>query len=156
MLQEVLQHINNYYIDDYCDLVGIEEDGFVVSNSSKFIANQYVLVVGSKLNDAVYKITSIVGNKLMVSDLIEEVTDCYIYGLAVPKAVLNIVTEVEEYNTKANGVTQESLGDYSVSYTSENGDVSWLTVFRKRLAPFRKAYLNIPIKTDDRFNCQIL
>lgn len=149
MLQEVLQYINDYHINSYCDLLSVETDGFNVSKVSDFVANQYVLVVGSKLNDGVYQISSIVGNKLMVSGLLAETTDCYIYGLAIPKVLLNLVTEIEVFNLKTNGVTSESLGDYSVSYTTENGDTSWITVFRKRLSTFRKGFLNIPRKTDD-------
>lgn len=153
MLYEVLQYINDYRIDDYCDLVEIETDGLLVSDVSKFIANQYILIMGSKLNDGVYQITSIVGNKLMVSDLLAEVPSCYVYGLAIPRQLLSLVSEIEAYNLKSSGVASESLGDYSVNYGNENGDVSWIVAYRKRLAPFRKVYLNIPRKSDDPYHC---
>ena len=156
MLYEVLQYINDYRIDDYCDLVEIEADGLIVSDVTKFIANQYVLIIGSKINDGVYKVSSIVGNKLFIEvdfDLTPEVPECFVYSLAIPRQLLNLVSEIEAYNLKSSGVSSESLGDYSVNYGNENGDVSWIVAFRKRLAPFRKVYLNIPRKSDDRYHC---
>lgn len=153
MLNEVLQAINNYFVLDYCDLTQIESDGLTVSNPELFIVGQYVLVLGSKLNDGVYKIATIVGSKISVSvddDLFAESGDMRLCGLGVPRAVLSLVDEITEFNIKnSGGITNESLGDYSVGYANSNGDVSWISAFRKKLAPYKKVYLNLPYKAKD-------
>lgn len=151
MLQNVLQTINNFFVKDFCTLTQIELDGCIVTNPSMFIKNQYVLILNSNINDGVYKITSITGNKLFLDleyDMEEESTDeMIICALAIPKAILDITNEIIAYNDKhSDNVASESLGDYSVSYGNSNGDVSWLSAFRNKLAPYKKTYLSLPMK----------
>lgn len=147
MLNEVLQSINNYFVSDYCDLTSISTTQLTVSKPSEFIVGQYILILGSKLNDGVTKITAISGNLLTVETgygLVAETTsNMLVCGLSIPKAILSLVDEIVAYNAKNDGsIKSESLGDYSVSYA--NDDVSWISVFRKKLSPYRKVYLTLP------------
>lgn len=151
MLGKVLQAINNYFVRDYCDLTEIKEDRVIVQDPTKFSKKQYILVLGSKMNDGVYRVNSISSNDLILDStyqMIEETTDgMVVCGLAIPRAILDLTVEIETYNsTNPGNVKSESLGDYSVTYNG-NEDASWITVFRKRLAEYKKPYLNLPYKT---------
>lgn len=152
MIQEVMQYINNYFVKFHCGLTEIQVDGLIVDDPSDFVVGQYVLVLESVLNDGVYKITGIEGNKLLFGeDVVFEVEDgeMIVCGLAVPKAFLALVDEIVAYNTKNSGnIKSESLGDYSVTYNGDD-DVSWISAFRKRLQGYRVAYLNLPRKVKD-------
>lgn len=150
MLNEVLQSINNYFVDDYCDMSAITLDSIIVETPSKFIEGQYVLIIGSKMNDGVYLVSNIDGTELTLDasfDFVPETTkDMVVCSLSIPRAILSIVDEIVAYNAKNDGsVKSESLGDYSVSYGG-NQDASWITVFRRKLTPYKKAYLNLPYK----------
>lgn len=154
MLQNVLQAINNYFVNDYCDLTSISSNKLVVKEPSIFVKGQYVLVLHTKLNDGVYLIDEIENNELTISsedELLPETSkDMVICGLAIPRAILQITDEITAYNEKHDvGVKSESLGDYSVTYGSD--DVSWITAFRKKLAPYKKTYLQLPLKYDSNW-----
>ena len=151
MIEQVLQAINNYYVDDHCDLTQIFLDGVNVKRPDKFVEGQYILVLGSKMNDGVYTVLNIGGNKLTLDvavDLVPELTKNMVAcSLSIPKAILNLADEIQAYNAKNDGsVASESLGDYSVTYGE---GATWITVFRNKLAPYKKAYLNLPYKRFD-------
>lgn len=158
MLSEVLQSINNYFVDDFCDLEEIETDGVIVDKPSIFIAGQYVLVLGSKMSDGVYTVLDVIGNKILLDNdvdfLNENTDDMVLCSLSIPKTVLKIVDEIEAYNLKVlDGIKSESLGDYSVTYAGgSDNDMSWLTVFRKKLQPYKKTYLQLPYKQGWRYD----
>lgn len=148
MLGKVLQNINDYFVQDYCDLTSISSTKLTVDKPSDFVIGQYVLILGSKLNDGVTKITGITGNELTVETtyglIAENTKNMLVCGLAIPRAILSLVSEIETYNSKNDGsIKSESLGDYSVTYASAD-DVSWISVFRNKLAPYKKVYLNLP------------
>jgi hypothetical protein len=158
MIEQVLRSINNFYIRTASTISVIEVDGITVSKPAYFMREQYIFVQGSVVNDGVYKVHAIVGSKLITDEaLIPEVVACTIYGLAIPKALLDVIVEIQAYNgINPNGINQESLGDYSVSYAGlkGGGDLSWSSVFRVRLKPYTKAYLNFPrgeVIDDDRY-----
>jgi len=151
MIEQVLQAINNYFVDDHCDLTEVMLDGINVKRPDKFVQGQYILILGSKMSDGVFTVLDVTGNKLTLDlevDLIPEQTKNMVAcSLSIPRAVLNLADEIEAYNAKNDGsVASESLGDYSVTY----GDgATWITVFRNKLAPYKKAYLNLPYKRFD-------
>lgn len=143
MLESVLRYLNNYFINDYCDATACLADGVTVDHPEKFVANQYIKIDGTKLNDGVYKILSISGHKLVVSSLIAETSDFCVWGLAIPKTVLDIVTEITAYNSDNSGnIKSETLGDYSVTF--DTTDSSWVGAFKSRLASYRKVFLIKP------------
>jgi len=148
MIEQILQEIRNYYIVDGGWASKVDADGLIVNDAGIYMPGAYVWVVGSVINDGVYKVIGIEGNKLTVdgslqAEMIERRYRVYLLG--IPKAVLDLAEEIMAYNDKnASGVKSESLGDYSVSYGGSAEDGSWVSVFKKRLAPYRKAYLNLP------------
>lgn len=150
VIEQVLKEIRNYYIIDGVFAAKVDADGVIVSDVGIFMAGAYVYVVGSVMNDGVYKILSIDENTnkltlegFLQAEMIER--KFRVYLCAIPKTVLDLAEEIKAYNeSNPNGVKSESLGDYSVSYGGANGSSDWAAVYRSKLAPYRKAYLNLP------------
>lgn len=155
MIDTVLREIKNYFIISQSQGSSFFANGVVVSNPSIFTVKQFVLVVGSALNNGVYQITSIdLATKKLTFGTDEEVdvetVICTVYGLAIPKALIEIIGEIDTYNTaNTNNITSESIGDYSVTYaTGTSNETSWVSIFRKRLDPYRKMFLTFRLPDD--------
>lgn len=135
MLGQVLAHLRNYFLHSY------ETRTFEVSNGSielpRLRAGQHFCISGSVFNDGVYQYP--------VSDLKDEVFYGTVFALAIPKSLLDLVKEIEDWQT-ANGKASaspyqsESFGGYS--YTMKSGadgaSVSWQSAFADRLNVWRK------------------
>lgn len=138
MLEQILDYIHNYFvksinygkytiIDGSIDLSFLKDD-------------QYFKIVGSDLNDGVYRYPT--------SDLVDEEFDGQIWAMAVPRAVIALSDEVEEWVNKHGDVldspfSSESFGGYSYTKSSGsssggNGDISWMSKFSNRLNHWRK------------------
>lgn len=138
MLEQVLRHLNNWF------LVDIHEGTFTVENGSIALpflqTNQYFRVCGSVFNDGLHQYPAI--------DLTDETFTGTVWALAVPKAVVTLSEDIaawEEKNGEAvlSPYTSESFGGYS--YTKASGgkaDTSavtgWQDAFRGRLNDWRK------------------
>lgn len=105
--------------------------------------NQYFRIVGSVFNDGVYKY----GDTLELTD--ETFSDGAIWSMAVPKQVVALSEEIEQW-TQDNSTLlsspyqSESFGGYSYSLkvgNSASGDSSltWQSHFANKLNPWRKA-----------------
>lgn len=133
MLEQVLRHLNNWF------LVDINEGEFAVENGSITLPflqnNQYFRVCGSVFNDGLHLYPAV--------DLTDEVFIGTVWALAVPKAVIELAGEIEAWQTK-NGepgpFTSESFGGYSYSKaTNASGmAVGWQDVFKSRLNDWRR------------------
>ena len=142
-LTKVCEYLNNYF-------PRIERQGrFVIAGgvitlpeSLKLKEGQYFRILGSDLNDGVYKYPATKLND-------EEFTGA-IWSMAVPVTVIDLASEIEEWEKLYDGVdspanspyNSESFGNYSYSkgYASQSGANSgtWQAVFGSRLAPFRR------------------
>ena len=78
------------------------------------------------------------------SDLTDEVFHGAVWAMAVPPAVIDLATEIEEYNKsdagKASPFTSESFGGYAYTKaTDANGaPIGWKKAFASRLSKWRK------------------
>lgn len=138
MLEQVLRHLNNWF------LVDIHEGTFAVENGSIALpflkTNQYFRICGSVFNDGLHQYPSV--------DLTDETFTGSVWALAVPKAVVALAEDIaawEEKNGEAvlSPYTSESFGGYS--YTKASGGKSdtsavtgWQDAFRGRLNDWRK------------------
>lgn len=144
MISQVLRYLNNYFertIESFDEIVN---DGVIGSFNEYYVAGMYVFINNSRLNDGVYKIASATTSKLTFEEtnLIAEKDPSVlysVYGLSIPPEVLSIITEIESY-TPSDGVTNESIDDYSVGYT---GDGSWQSVYSTKLSRYKKVYNRI-------------
>lgn len=133
MLDEILKELNNYFETEKSvkNEFNIAGGTIVLSN---FINGQYVRIKGSILNDGVYKIP--------LAGLTDETFTGEIVGLAIPKEVVYLETQINAYVVKnpSTAYTSENFGNYSYSKTTgKNGNVSsWQEVFKKELNSYRK------------------
>lgn len=133
MLEEILAHINNYFV------VSKQKGGYEISDgtiSLPFLqTDQYFQIVGSLFNDGVYKYP--------VSDLTDESFTGEVRAMAVPPAVIALTDKIEEWETKnqPTAYTSESFGGYSYgkATNAQTGMAAgWQDVFRQQLNRWRK------------------
>lgn len=147
MLSELCHELKNWferdkYIGDFKIINGaiVNGDGSAVDIKE----NQYFRIIGSVFNDGVHKYPT--------SDLIDESFDGAVWALAIPKEVIDLSNEIDEWQQKYGGIdseamspfTSESFGGYSYSKSdgrSSNGTSSastWKGAFASRLNNWRK------------------
>lgn len=112
------------------------EDGKVVGVDLE--DDRYFRIIGSAFNDGIYKFSSVL-------ELKDEVFDGAIVIMSVPPYILDMVTEIsnwesENANSLASPYQSESFGGYSYSKatSSTGGMVTWRDVFAKRLSRYKK------------------
>lgn len=135
MLDEILAEIRNYFV------VSVHSGDFKVIGGRlsplDFLQNgQYFRIVGSVMNDGVYRYP--------YSGLTDETFSGEIWALAVPPTLIALAADIEEYEKKAKETvspyTSESFGGYSYTKATDiNGSpLTWEKVFAKRLNKWRK------------------
>lgn len=136
MLTEILQYLRNWFVRSkyYGD--------FTIANgtmdlSEILVDGQYFRVVGSALNDGVWKYPATV--------MKDESFSGAIWSLGIPPAFLSLVAEIEEWQTKNAAVItgpyqSESFENYSYTRaTDADGNAAgWQSAFASRLAQWRK------------------
>ena len=136
MLETVLRSLRNWFLKEvyagtYTVHYGSVELPFLQQG-------QYFRIVGSVFNDGVYQYPA--------TGLIDETFTGSIWALAIPKAFLDTVKEIEAWQEK-NGAASvgpyqsESFGGYSYTKATDDktgGAVTWETAFRGRLNAWRK------------------
>ena len=148
MLQQVCEHIHNYFIKDRFEGVYEIAGGMI---SLPLLDGQRFLIEGSTLNNGMYTYHD-AGIKndddSAVAGLQAETFTGTICALAVPPAVIALAGEIKTW-VDTNGevvntpYTSESvLGVYSYTKTSggtgAGGTVSWMDVYKDQLNRWRK------------------
>lgn len=152
MLQQVCEHIHNYFIKSAHPGRYSIADGAL--SLDFLIDGQRFWITGSVLNDGVYTYheTGVTDDDdVLVAGLRAETFDGTICAMAVPPAVIGLAEEisdwVEKYGDTVNSPFQsESFNGYSYSRASGSGDnagagANWQDVFGKRLNAWRKIRL---------------
>lgn len=137
MLEQVLRHLNNWF------LVEIHEGTFTVENGSIalpfLLTNQYFRICGSVFNDGLHQYPA--------TDLTDETFTGTVWALAVPKAVVTLSEDIAAWQEKngeavASPYQSESFGGYSYTKRSAGSDSGtlngWQDAFRGRLNDWRK------------------
>ena len=155
MLQEVLEHIHNYFLKTPYPGTYTIQDGSI-SPAVSLKEGQRFWIVGSDLNDGVYTYHA---NGLTNADdkgeagLLDETYAGTICALAVPPAVIALSEEiqqwVDDFGAAVNGPYQsESFNGYSYTLKSgartsqgDAGPVGWQSVFKSRLDRWRRPYV---------------
>lgn len=144
MLSELCQELRNWFDRGQPHINGTFEivDGKITTDDfiNVIQTNQYFRIVGSVFNDGVYQYTQELS-------LIDESFTGSVWLMAIPKAVLDLSTEIDnwitEYGTAAASPFQsESFGGYSYSKSSGGSSggsgVSWQSAFVSKLNLWRK------------------
>lgn len=133
MLEQVLAHINNWFV------VEKHTGRFTIENGSITLPflknNQYFRVFGSVFNDGLHVYPD--------NGLTEETFDGVIWSLAVPRALIDLSEEIREWDEKNSVVgpyQSETFDGYSYTRaTNANGQaITWRDVFRGKLNRWRK------------------
>lgn len=140
MLEQILDHIHNYFIKD------VHRGEYKIAantiNLPFLVDGQYFKIVGSIFNDGLHEYPAF--------NLHDETFEGEIWALAIPNAVINLSREVDDWIEKygeqaASPYQSESFGGYSYSkkssgnQSSNRGDVfNWQDVFKSRLNHWRK------------------
>lgn len=135
MLEQVLRYLKNWFAVSAHNGIFIIENGVLELPFLK--EGQYFRVIGSVFNDGVHQYPA---------SLIDETFTGSVWALSIPKAVVDLVSDIEAWNTKytdrVNSPYQsESFGGYSYTLKSGNGadgGASWQIVFGNRLNAWRK------------------
>ena len=110
--------------------------GGSISPSNFLQDGQYFRIVGSVFNDGVHRHPA--------HDLTDETFDGAVWAMAVPPAVVDLATEIEEYNKsdvgKPSPYISENFGGYGYTKaTDANGTpIGWQKAFASRLNKWRK------------------
>lgn len=142
MLTELCAELKNYFLRDQS--LDIHSGTFEISEGSielPFLINgQYFRIVGSVLNDGVYKYPTY--------GLRDETFTGAVWAMAVPPAVVELAAEIEKWTldnaeTLASPYQSESFGGYSYSVKSGSangglGGLSWKDQFAARLSKWRR------------------
>lgn len=135
MLEEILQHIHNWFVVPG----GVHKDTFTIKDGSItlpfLVSGQYFRIVGSIFNDGLHKYP--------VEGLTDETFTGEIWAMAVPPYVIALSSEIEQWvkDNPDTAYVSESFGGYSRTLgTSANTGVplNWQAVFRGRLNAWRK------------------
>lgn len=142
MLTEVCEYLNNYFwlqkINVKLSIIG---GTFTLPELKE---GQYFRILGSLFNDGVHQYPA--------TDLEDEEFEGQIWSMAVPRTVIDLVSDIEAWQTKYGDVnseamspfTSESFGNYSYSKSSSqsgNGTIisnSWQNTFASRLNKWRR------------------
>ena len=135
-MNDLCDKLNNYFERE------IHTGTFTVENGSislPFLLNgQYFRIVGSVLNDGVYKYPC--------SGLTDESFRGEVWAMGVPPALIALLAEINEWQTKYGETVQnpydsESFAGYSYSKSKDSqtgGAVTWQSAFRSQLSKWRK------------------
>ena len=144
MLNEICEHLHNFFDTRDGEFIDRTADTFTISSglisplSSSLITGQYIRIVGSLLNDGIYLLPS----NFTISTLVNETFTGAIFGLAIPRDLVTLDTEITAYvaANPATGYVSESFGGWSGSRaTGANGaPISWKSAYAARLNRWRK------------------
>lgn len=154
MLEQICEHIHNYFILDRYEGECTVDEG-TITPVPGLTEGQRFWLTGSALNDGVYTYHAdgIRNDDDTESAALTPETFCgTVCGMGVPKEILKLASEVgawmEKYGDVVTGpYTSESFGGYSYTKASSGSGadagapLSWQNVFRNRMNPWRKACL---------------
>jgi hypothetical protein len=148
VLENVLIHLKNWFVIPR----GVHEGIYAIKNGNldlPFLQNgQYYRICGSIFNDGLHKY----GDE--ADKLTDETFSGTVWALAIPKAVVEMAANIEEWQNKngeaaASPFASESFGGYSYTKATDaatGAQATWETVFRAQLNPYRKLKETAPVK----------
>ena len=136
MLTEICAELRNWFVVPN----GVHLGTFTIKDGSIslpfLVSGQYFRIIGSVFNDGVHQYPA--------SDLTDEVFNGAVWSMAVPPAVIDLASEIEEYNNsdagKPSPFTAESFGGYSYTKATDasGAPIGWQKAFASRLNQWRK------------------
>ena len=141
MLDELCAELRNYFVQSESDkhYNKYTVNGGIFTPPLDFLKpGQYYRVVGSALNDGVYKNDG-------CGVLTDEEFNGSIWAMSVPPAVVALADRIKDYKdsdaAKPTPFVSESFGGYSYSKATDaetGGAVTWQSAFKQQLSAWRK------------------
>lgn len=147
ILTDLCQELKNWF--ERSKFVGQFEikNGIITSlndGDMGLLTDQYFRIIGSVFNDGVHQHPA--------TDLVDETFEGAVWGMGIPKAVLDLAAEIEAWQNKYGSVDSQAMSPYNsesfggYSYSKSKGGVSdgsvdattWQGAFRSRLNQWRK------------------
>ena len=137
MLTEICAELRNYFeVPNGRHFGKFEIRGGSIAPLDFLQDGQYFRIIGSVFNDGVHQYPA--------SDLTDETFHGAVWSMAIPPSVIDLSTEIEEYNNsdagKPSPFTAESFGGYSYTKATDSSGtpISWQKAFASRLNKWRK------------------
>ena len=147
MLDELCGYLRNWF--ERAKFIGHFkiENGVITSfndGDMGLLDGQYIRIIGSVLNDGVYVYGA------TIEGLQNEEFDGAVWSLAIPKEIVALAKDIEDWQEKYGGADSAAMSPYSsesfggYAYTksagnSENGGLGgWQNAFASRLSQWRK------------------
>lgn len=136
MLEEILRHLNNWFLRERHEgAFTVEKGGLVLPFLQE---GQYFRIVGSIFNDGLHRYPA--------ENLTEETFTGSVWALAVPPAVVSLAEEIAAWQVKQGAAAlspyqSESFTDYSYTRATDaqtGGALTWQAAFRGRLNVWRR------------------
>ena len=136
-LYKTMTKCNNFFAIS-CEKGNFTIDGQKIQVNKNYVSGQYIRIIGSILNDGVYKITLANNGYITLNENInDESFNGYIVGLAVPQDFIDLSNKIDEFDkNKKVGVASESIPNYSVSF--DTSVKSGFDYYKKDLASYNK------------------
>ena len=136
MLDEILCHLRNYFVTTAERGTYEIKDG-MITPPPNLGEGQYFRIVGSLLNDGVYK---------SAGELSDEIFTGEIWLLAIPRSLILLAEEIKAYNDSDMSkpspyVSENYFGQYDYKRAEDERGVpisDWRAVFSKKLNRWRK------------------
>lgn len=147
LLEDVLSHIHNWFVRDFSDFTNVQvENGELPTEIAEYVdGKSFYRIQGSYNNDGLHE----VGGDDLEDESVERVR---VSLLAIPKPLLKIVDDIEEWDKKYSDVAKgpyfsEEFGGYRYqirgfsSYGVSGSPLTgWRLAFANELNPWRKPY----------------
>ena len=148
MLTEICEYLRTWFCDDSDMIVRniVIGDSEITVPYGLIQPGQYLRIIGSVFNDGVIQYGT--------DELVPETFDGAIWPMRVPKALILLDEEIEEWQTKYGSADSKAMSPFNsesfagYSYSKSGGTVSadgsvatpnnWQGVFAARLSPWRK------------------
>lgn len=150
ILEQVLWHIHNWFVRDTISVKTccIDDGSLPTSITDQMLDGQWYRIEGSYLNDGLHQNPD--------DNLSDETFNGTITLLAIPKPLLRLAEQIQDYidatseaNQKALSSPYQSESFDGYSYTLKSGSVAdsgsggltgWQAAFASQLNPWRKMY----------------
>lgn len=135
-----MQAVNNYF-ERTVELGRYKITENAVRVRGTYKAGQYIRIMGSLLNDGVFKIQTAETDGTLTfkaGELKDEEFTGYIVGLAVPPEFVKIAEKVKAWNH--HGVASESIPNYSVTFAAKSGAEAYAAELARYKKPFISPY----------------
>ena len=141
----MVKHIRNAFE------FSIERGSFVINDgklslSEKYVAGEWIAILGSALNDGIYKISSVGSTYSLAngSDNENPVTDEEFTGavwrLRLPKSLVSLCADIQKWTDSPEGKPSNVVSESVVSFysktlatTKDGAPIGWESVFKSRI-----------------------